>query len=292
MSLALYLNPDNGHRWVYSSGGTASFQTLKNISADEAARYSSPRVADFNGDGRADIFVAEPRAGWAWQWKYAPGGSGAFINLAYAYGDPDAVQFGDFDNDGKSDVFAALDLGDGRKQWVYSSGGAASFQSLKVITAKEVANYELVHVGDFDADGYADVFVTEPRPDGAWQWKVAPGGFGVFTNLNYAFVPPADLRFGQFELVGDYPTIDVFAILDCDPTPTPTPTNTSTPTHTPTATPTNTSTSTHTPTTTPTSTPTPLPLQARLRVQPQLRHRPLPQQAHPLLPPHRPPQRF
>ncbi|MCO6452234.1 MAG: VCBS repeat-containing protein [Caldilineales bacterium] len=264
---AIYSNADNSQSWLYSSGGGANFVTLKVISAAEAAKYSPPRLADFNGDGRADIFVAEPRPDGAWQWKYAPGGSGAFVNLAYAFGDPAALQFGDFDNDGKSDIFAALPLGDGGRQWVYSSGGAGGFQSLKVISAAEVARYALVHVDDFDADGYADVFVTEPRQAGGWQWKAAYKGTGAFVNLAYAFVPPADLRFGQFNLAGDYPTTDVFAILGCDATPTPTPT--STPTRTPTASPTPTRTptptaqssatltTTWTPTLTPTITSTP-----------------------------------
>ena len=114
---------DGNRQWLYSSGGVANFQILRTISAAEAAVFSAPRVADFNGDGRPDIFVAEPQGGGSWQWKYAPGGSGAFVNLAYANVDPASLQFGDFNNDGKSDVFAALDLGSGSKQWVYSAGG-------------------------------------------------------------------------------------------------------------------------------------------------------------------------
>ena len=116
-----------------------------------------------------------------------------------------------------------------------------------------------MRVGDFDADGYADVFVTEPRPAGGWQWKVAYGGSGAFVNTAYALVPPADLRFGQFNLLGDYYTTDVFAILGCDPTPTPTPTASPTPTstETPTRTPTATSTPTSTPTRTATATASP-----------------------------------
>ncbi len=251
---AILSQAGGGQQWVYSARGTHSFQALKTLTADEAARYSAPRLGDFNGDGRADVFVAEPRPDGAWQWKYAPGGSGAFVNLAYAYPHPTTLQFGDFNADAKTDVFAALSQAGGGQQWVFSAGGVGNFQTLRTLTAAEVAAYSLVKVGDFDADGHSDIFVAGPRQAGGWQWKVAPQGSGAFVNLAYAFIPPAHLRFGQFGSKGDFSTTDVFAVLDCDPTPTPTATPTPTSAATSTPTRTLTATSTRTPTVTPTPT--------------------------------------
>ncbi|MCW5858706.1 MAG: VCBS repeat-containing protein [Caldilineales bacterium] len=238
---------DGSRQWLISQSGVANFQWLRTISAAEVAAYTAPRVGDFNGDGIADIFVAQPRPDGAWQWKYAPGGSGAFVNLAYAFVDPIDLFFGDFNNDTKTDVFAALVLPDGGWQWVYSSGGIGNFQTLQTIPAATVAVIDSLRLGDFDADGITDVFVTAPRPDGAWQWGYSRGGVDLIDSrsMAYAVVPPVDLRFGQFIAPVDNTTTDVFAVLGCDATPTPTPTATPSPTHTP------------TPTRTPTRTPTP-----------------------------------
>jgi hypothetical protein len=75
--------------------------------------------------------------------------------------------------------------------------------------------YGIPQIGDFDGDSRSDLFVAEPRLDGAWQWKYAPGGAGDFIDLNYATVRPADLRFGQFNGADDGLKTDVFAAPDC-----------------------------------------------------------------------------
>ena len=206
---------DGSRQWSYSARGVANFAVLKTISAATHALYGIPEPGDFNGDGVTDLFVTEPRLDGAWQWKYAPSGSGAFINLAYATILPADLRFGDFDFDFKTDVFAVVPLADGSKQWAYSSGGAANFVVLKTISAALNTLYGIPQIGDFNSDGRSDLFVTEPRLDGAWQWKYAPGGAGAFVNLGYALIRPADLRFGQFNGDDDHLKTDVFAAPDC-----------------------------------------------------------------------------
>ncbi len=244
--LAIYASTDGGQQWRYSTSGTANFQTLKELSANEVSRYSDPRVGDFNGDGTADIFVAEPREDGSWQWKYAPDGYKPFVLLTYAFADPETLQFGDFNSDGITDVFAPLPQTDGGEQWVYSPGGAGNFVTLQNVSAAQVAEFALRRIGDFDGDGKSDIFVATARPDGAWQWSYSAGGSSAISSqgMNYATIPPADLRFGKFSVGMDYATTDPFAILSCigpgttTPTVTPTATPTVTPTPTPTVTPT------------------------------------------------------
>ncbi|MCB9149028.1 MAG: VCBS repeat-containing protein [Caldilineaceae bacterium] len=263
--LAIYTNADGSQSWNYSASGTANFQTLKEISPGEVSRYSAPRVGDFNGDGVADIFVAEPRSDGAWQWKYAPDGYKPFVALTYAFAEPASLQFGDFNSDGFTDVFAALPQADGSQQWVYSPGGAGNFVTLQNVSAAQVAEFARLQLGDFNGDGATDVFVVTPRSDGAWQWNLAAGGSAAISSsgMNYATISPDELRFGKFGAAQGYSNTDVFAILHCDPIITPTPTYTVTPTATPTHTVTPTATPTHTVTPTPTATktvtPTPTP---------------------------------
>ena len=202
---------DGSRQWSYSARGVANFAVLKTISAAAHALYGIPQPGDFDGDGVTDLFVTEPRLDGAWQWKYAPGGSGA----AYATILPADLRFGDFNNDRKADVFAVVPLADGSKQWSYSAGGVANFVVLKTVSAVLDTLYGIPQIGDFDGDSRSDLFVTEPRLDGAWQWKYAPGGAGDFIDLNYATVRPADLRFGQFNGADDGLKTDVFAAPDC-----------------------------------------------------------------------------
>ena len=65
------------------------------------------------------------------QWKYSPGGTGRFRNLAVGSA-LSGLRFGDFDGDGKTDVFAVKDIGGGAFQWMYSPGGTGRFRNLAV----------------------------------------------------------------------------------------------------------------------------------------------------------------
>lgn len=206
---------DGSRQWSYSAGGVANFTVLKAISAAAHALYGIPQPGDFDGDGVTDLFVTEPRLDGAWQWKYAPGGAGAFVDLNYATILPADLRFGDFNDDLKTDVFAVVPLADGSRQWAYSSGGAGNFVVLKTLSAVSATLYGIPQIGDFDGNGASDLFVTEPRLDGAWQWKYAPGGAGDFVDLNYATVRPANLRLGQFNGGADGLKTDVFAAPDC-----------------------------------------------------------------------------
>ena len=205
--------PNGARHWSFSSRGVANFALLRSISAAEHALYGIPRLGDFNGDGKTDLFVASPRTDGAWQWRYAPSGSGALVDLAYATILPADLRFGDFNGDRKTDVFAAIPQPGGARHWSFSAGGVASFSLLKSVSAISATLYGHPRLGDFNGDGKTDLFVTEPRTDGAWQWKYAPGGSAEFVNLAYSTVLPNDLRLGQFNQDG-FKT-DVFAAPGC-----------------------------------------------------------------------------
>ncbi|MCB0186444.1 MAG: VCBS repeat-containing protein, partial [Caldilineaceae bacterium] len=214
--------PTPGCQWAYSAGGRAAFANLRydNRSTPLSDLYfgeafgagsGMARIGytDFDGDGTQDVFRTVPRDDGLLQWQFVPDARDTWVDLAFAAA-PLAFYFGDFNGDEKSDVLAIYPTADGGQQWRYSASGTANFQTLKEISAGEASRYSMPRVGDFNGDGVADIFVAEPREDGAWQWKYAPNGYKPFVALTYAFADPATLQLGDFN--GDGIT-DIFAAL-------------------------------------------------------------------------------
>ncbi len=124
------------------------------------------RLADFDGDGGADVLLRHADG----HWRYFPmaggrvlpsGGAANRVTLNAAW---QTAGVGDFDGDGRADILMRLANGrwryypmDGR-QVLPGNGGAA----LPADPAWRTAG-----VGDFDGDGKADVLVR--RLDGQWD---------------------------------------------------------------------------------------------------------------------------
>jgi hypothetical protein len=148
-----------------SWGGVSAWQTL-NVSA---WALSDLAVGDFDGDHRADLFLATGA-----QWFIASaGGPGwtLFANQPQRTGD---VRFGDFDHDGRTDVFGVTG-----NQWSMVPGATGgNWQLLRSALTTSAAG---LVVADFDGDGYADV----ARSNGG-NWEYAARGWGGFVTLRAA----------------------------------------------------------------------------------------------------------
>ena len=202
--------PESAHvkslgRVPVSPGPDRPERSICEMARDARAR-NSPAAPSLEAQCRAagERPAASAAMDQACQWKYSPGGTGSFRNLAVGPALSE-LGFGDFDGDGKTDVFAVKDIGGGAFQWMYSPGGTGSFRNLAVGPALSGLRF-----GDFDGDGKTDVFAVKDIGGGAFQWMYSPGGIGSFRNLA---VGPAlsGLRFGDFD--GDGKT-DVFAVKD------------------------------------------------------------------------------
>ncbi len=185
----LYSSTLTAYQMMYSPGGSGNFADLGTFS------FYPERLAlgDFDGDGVADVFVANKSAN-GYQWAYYPGGTGSPIDLAYAGTDPSLLRFGDFNGDGLTDVFAAAQQADGSTQWLYSSGGAASYANLAATTVP----YSELQFGDFDGDGVTGVLAAEPQADGGLLVVYWPGGLGPAVTLGRIPAPAPALRVGDF----------------------------------------------------------------------------------------------
>lgn len=146
-------------------------------------------VADFDGDGRADLLRTE-----GGEWHWLSGGTGGWTRRNVSGTTLASMRFGDFDGDGADDVFVATG-----SEFRISSGAAGRWTRLRAATDA----IGTLRFGDFDGDGRTDVF----RANGT-DWEVSDGGSGAWRRLNRSGFRVDALGFGDFD--GDGRT-DVFS---------------------------------------------------------------------------------
>jgi len=172
----------------------------------KSSQLTSTGSTDFDGDNKTDVFRTVLRPDGNLQWQYSSGGTGAWVDLAYATSALPAIKlgFGKFDSDANTDVFASLydSLLPGY-QWMYSTSGTGSFQNLNSTSFPP----DRLALGDFNGDGATDVF-TAKLGNGTYQWAYSPSGAGALIPLAHSAIDPSLLRFGDFNGDG---TTDVFA---------------------------------------------------------------------------------
>ncbi|MFH2009343.1 MAG: CRTAC1 family protein [bacterium] len=157
--------------------------TFTDISVESGIRGLSARCgrgvnwADYDDDGWLDIFVSNYRLNFNFLWHN--NGNGTFENksgdagvagevLQGAWGHTIGSQWGDFDNDGDWDLFTAnlahprfIEFSD--KSMLYINGGAPDYTFTDIREAAGITYYEThsdTALGDFDNDGFLDLFVT------------------------------------------------------------------------------------------------------------------------------------
>jgi|JI7StandDraft_1071085.scaffolds.fasta_scaffold08041_3 enediyne biosynthesis protein E4 len=119
---------------------------------------------DINNDGFQDVFISNGKAGGENNMLYVNQGDGNFTTVT---GDPivmdnqpsDGATWADMDNDGDIDAFVVNWYG--KNNMLYANNGDGTFEQIvDGIAVNDFGYSETAAWGDYDNDGYVDLYVT------------------------------------------------------------------------------------------------------------------------------------
>jgi len=180
-----------GPNRLYNNDGTGNFiDVAYEAGVNDVSEAHSAAWADYNNDGYLDLFVCV--YGRATQLDanllYESNGDGTFTERAAAAGVADADKpalactWIDYDNDGDLDLYIAYDKY--RRNTMYRNNGDGTFTDQAVASHTDlVFNAMGIAVGDYDNDGYFDMYVTNTE-DG--NGLLHNNGDGTFSNVAVA----------------------------------------------------------------------------------------------------------
>ena len=157
------------------------------------------QVADFNGDGNADVALPLNNPDVVVVF-YSDGAGGFSTGLSFGAGSyPHALAAGDFNEDGKVDLAVAASSGADYGVEILLNNGTGGFQSSIFFKAGEFLAG--LAIGDFDRDGHQDIAATGGNSQ---HLTVLRGnGTGAFTKFGVFDVGVAsDLVVGDFNMDG------------------------------------------------------------------------------------------
>ncbi|HTS75338.1 MAG TPA: CRTAC1 family protein [Bryobacteraceae bacterium] len=132
-----------------------------------AANYGSngPSVADYNNDGRLDLFVAS----YGPNFLFRNDGGGKFTNVAKEMGVEGGERatpsnWGDYDNDGRVDLYVSsyIDKPLNERDYLYHNDGARFSEGPRL----EHGATHGIQWADFDGDGTLDLAIANNNPGG------------------------------------------------------------------------------------------------------------------------------
>jgi hypothetical protein len=183
----------NSHCFLYHNNADGTFTSVTaGPLVTDLGSSSGCAWGDYDNDGRIDLFVCGGRGSGqplAPNRLYHNDGGGSFSSATGAggiltdVGYGKACAWGDYDNDGFLDLFVVN--GFGLTNFLYHNNGDGTFTR---VTTGDVAtdtgrNFVACAWGDYDNDGYLDLFVTEEGTALLANHLYRNNGDGTFTKI-------------------------------------------------------------------------------------------------------------
>jgi hypothetical protein len=166
----LWRNTSNGQTLVWFMNGVdyTGFLAVTPTIAD--TNWDIAGVHDFNGDGKPDLLWRNSAAGLASVWLM--NGTTMFSYHVLSPSIPDLTWkmpgVGDFDNDAQMDILWRNSVTGQTIVWFMSGANYINYQVISP-TVTEM-NWIITGIGDFNADGYADIAWRNPSSSQAILW--------------------------------------------------------------------------------------------------------------------------
>ena len=184
---------------------------------------------DYDRDGDLDLYMTN-RVGGNHLWRND--GGGVFVDVAAAVGAADAshdgsgVAVADYDNDGDLDIYLANSDGDVLLKNQLTETGTATFIDVTATAFPGITTPQRgtsASWGDYDKDGYLDLYVTNHKPidgtgAGSQDRLFHNNGNGTFTDVSYLLGLENLGGYGFIASWTDYDNdgdLDIFLINDC-----------------------------------------------------------------------------
>ena len=168
----------NSHCFLYRNNGDGTFTSITNgVLVTELASSIGCAWGDYDNDGKMDLFVGGGR-GYsdppAPNRLYHNNGDGTFTkvstgNIVTDLGFGGSCAWGDYDNDGYLDLF--VQNGYGVQNMLYHNNGNGTFTRItnNIVGTDAPYNSRGCAWGDYDNDGFLDLFVTQAEINGVGQ---------------------------------------------------------------------------------------------------------------------------
>ena len=157
---------------LYKNNGDGTFTDVAAVSGLGGLQFDEADFADYNNDGYPDIFCTDVQAkGPNTDHLYRNNGDGTFTDVTAAAGiqpltNGRSLAWGDYNNDGYLDLFITRGTDIGLKQTLYLNNGNGTFTDVTDQAGLgAISNNRAAAWGDFDNDGYLDLYVVNSGTD-------------------------------------------------------------------------------------------------------------------------------
>lgn len=214
--LDLVVGNYNGQRLVYHNNGDETFTRItQGPLVTDVTAIQAISAADYDNDGDLDFFFANS--------AYPPGpgrnslyrneGRGTFTRITTGHPVTESAinssgLWGDYDNDGDLDLFVCNFEG---RNFLYQNNGDGTF--VKISSGAIVADagqHGYAAWGDYDNDGFLDLFVTLGQVNGENNRLYHNNGDGTFTRITTGVI----VTDGGHSMGGDWGDYDNDGFLD------------------------------------------------------------------------------
>lgn len=187
----------NGTWRVLESTGT-NFATPAGFGKwPRMAQWQTIVVGDFDGNGTTDIAGRHYRTG---EWLVSRSVGGRVVTTDYGRFSPGfwrSFSVADFNGDGRSDIAAQNQVSGG---WEVLAGGGSRFHpAARYGSWSTNVAWKNLTIGDFDADGRADIAAMHPRTG---DWIVSRSNGSSFTTGSFGGLGTSSV--GRTFVAGDY----------------------------------------------------------------------------------------